>query len=248
MSVRSLVGSIPGVRPVARAIRRNRFLYVAATLRELGGIHPRECPICLYKGYFRASDRPARFDVECPRCHSHERHRLLGLYLRDQPATGDVVHLAPEPCIQGLLREKAASYRTADLFMPGCDLRLDLHAIDLRDQSVDLFICSHLLEHVDDRRALSELYRCTRPGGRVLIMVPIIEGWRQTYENPDALNDRASRTLHFGQFDHVRYYGADIRDRISAAGFTLEEFQASPQDCIRHGLLRGETVFVAHRG
>jgi len=95
---------------------------------------------------------------------------------------------------------------------------------------------------------LSELYRCTRPGGRVLIMVPIIEGWRQTYENPDALNDRASRTLHFGQFDHVRYYGADIRDRISAAGFTLEEFQASPQDCIRHGLLRGETVFVAHRG
>jgi SAM-dependent methyltransferase len=216
-------------------------------LRHLYGVQARECPLCGYLGPFRAYGDPPRFDVVCPRCGSHERHRLLGLYLKANPVSGEVIHLAPEPCMAPLVRESATRYRTADLFMPGCDLQLNLEAIDLPDRSVDVFICSHLLEHVDDRKALVELHRCTRPGGKVIIMVPIIEGWKRTYENPEALHSEESRTIHFLQFDHVRLYGADLRDRIRAAGFVLEEFQASPQDCLRYGLLRGETVFIANR-
>ena len=55
-------------------------------------------------------------------------------------------------------------------------------------------------------------------------MVPIVEGWASTYENPSIVSEQ-ERHIHFGQFDHVRYYGADIRDR--AAG------QASPFPIIR---------------
>jgi predicted SAM-dependent methyltransferase len=144
------------------------------------------------------------------------------------------------------IKIRAAEYRSADLFMTGCDLVLNLEKIDLSDESVDAFVASHVLEHVNDSKALKELYRCLREGGVALIMTPIIEGWAETYENT-AITSQHDRNLHFGQFDHVRYYGADLRDRILEAGFQLEEFTAPPQDCVEYGLMRGETVFLAHR-
>jgi len=48
-------------------------------------------------------------------------------------------------------------------------------------------------------------------------MVPIEEGWEVTYENPKVVSPR-QRLLHFGQEDHVRFYGRDIRNRLTAAG------------------------------
>ena len=224
-------------------------LYVPATLPKFMGVTPRECPICGYKGRFRAAGDPPQWDSRCPKCGSFERHRLLVLYLLRRPelAGGRVVHFAPEPCVAKILKQKASDYVAADLFQPGVDRALDLQGLALPDGSVDLFICSHLLEHVpDDRKALSELRRCTSPGGAVLIMVPIVEAWKQTYENSEAASsDDRTRELHFGQFDHVRMYGADLRDRIKAAGFQLIEFMATPEECICYGLQRGETVFVA---
>jgi SAM-dependent methyltransferase len=159
---------------------------------------------------------------------------------------GRVIHFAPEPAIRDLVRPHASQYQSADLFMRGCDLALNLEDLDLDDESVDVFIASHVLEHVDDAKALSELHRSLKPGGVAIIMVPIIEGWSQTYENA-AIQSDAERTLHFGQFDHVRYYGSDLRDRIRAAGFDLEEFSGSPEDCIKFGLMPGEIIFLAQR-
>ena len=75
-------------------------------------------------------------------------------------------------------------------------------------------------------------------------MVPIIEGWTSTYENPSVRTNRG-RNLHFGQADHVRFYGADVRERIRAAGFALDEYAANGEDCVKFGLARGETVFIA---
>ena len=38
----------------------------------------------------------------------------------------------------------------------------------------DLVICSHVLEHVrEDRQAMAELFRVTRPGGLALLPVPV---------------------------------------------------------------------------
>ena len=63
----------------------------------------------------------------------------------------------------------------------------------------------------------------------------------------EAIESPAAHDLHFGQMDHVRWYGRDFRDRVTAAGFQLEEYTAAPADCARHSLLKGETVFVATR-
>jgi hypothetical protein len=75
-------------------------------------------------------------------------------------------------------------------------------------------------------------------------MVPVIEGWKDTYENPSVSTD-SGRDLHFGQWDHVRRYGSDVRDRLTAAGFDLSEIAASGDECVRYGINPGETVFVA---
>jgi len=45
----------------------------------------------------------------------------------------------------------------------------------------------------------------------------------------------------------VRYYGADVRGRIRAAGFQLEEFTAEGEDVLTYALQRGEKVFIARR-
>jgi predicted SAM-dependent methyltransferase len=77
-----------------------------------------------------------------------------------------------------------------------------MEAIDLPDASVDLIIANHVLEHVDDAKASRELSRILRPNGVLLCMVPIVEGWATTYQNPDITTDEG-RMLHFGQEDHV---------------------------------------------
>lgn len=223
---------------------RARVGYYRSIMRSMGGVHPRECPICEYAGMFCACGSPPRWDAECPKCGSLERHRLLALYLHRNPMLlGDTVHFAPESGMAKIIRRYAERYRSADLFNPAA-LKLNIEAIGLPNESVDTFVTSHVLEHVEDRKALAELYRCLRPGGSAIIMVPLVEGWPQTHENPAATSPSA-RDLHFGQSDHVRYYGRDVRDRIREAGFSLAEFTASGDDCAQFGLHRGETVFVA---
>lgn len=240
-------------RDVARSLRSHeRFRYMIAVMRQLGGVHPRLCTLCGFEGLFLAVGHPPRYDAICPRCESRERHRLFGLMLAARPELGRgarIVHFAPEPLLADEFRRRAAEYRTADLFVPGCDLKLDIEALDLADGSVDLFVVNHVLEHVDHRKALAELFRCLSPGGVAVLTTPVVEGWRTTYENPAVAHGDSDllRILHFGWPDHLRWFGADIRARIAEAGFELTEHTGSGEETVRHGLIRGETVFLARK-
>ena len=126
------------------------------------------------------------------------------------------------------------------------DRVLNIEAIEVADQSFDCIICSHVLEHVDDRRALTEIHRVLRHYGLALIMVPVIEGWARTYETEAAVTPE-QRKRHFGQADHLRLYGADIRQRIRGAGFALEESTAEGEDVLTYGLQRGEKLFIGRK-
>jgi hypothetical protein len=90
------------------------------------------------------------------------------------------------------------------------------------------------------------MYRVLSNGGVLFAMAPVIEGWDRTYENA-AVRDPRSRELHFGLYDHVRYYGRDIRNRICGAGFELSEYTAEGEAVIKYGLGRGEKVFVCKK-
>lgn len=218
------------------------------TARDYWGTQPRECNLCGYRGKFRTFGSPGRADARCPQCGSVERHRLLGLFAEeDRTFEGrDVLHFAPEPSVSALIRgQRPSSYDVSD-FGNDATLNLNLEDIRLPDCSYDVVVASHVMEHVDDSKAMREVYRILRPSGVALVMVPIIEGWQTTYEN-GAVKTPIQRTVHFGQFDHVRYYGADIRQRLQDAGFTLTEITATEPDVFRYGLQRGEKIFVCQR-
>jgi SAM-dependent methyltransferase len=221
---------------------RNRFMQMAA------GIAPRLCPLCDYFGNFAAFGQPPRFDARCPSCASLERHRLIWLAITRQgllDPSHRLLHFAAEGPLRKRIHKLVGQYETAELradLFP--DHILNIEAIDLPDDSFDRIICNHVLEHVDDRKALLEMHRILRPGGIAILTTPLIEAWAETYENPEISNP-ADRFLHFGQNDHVRFFGRDLRARIIAAGFVLDEVTAKEPDVHRFGLMRGETVFIA---
>ena len=93
---------------------------------------------------------------------------------------------------------------------------------------------------------MSELRRILRPSGTAIIMVPMEDGLDETYENPSIVS-KADRLIHFGQEDHVRYYRRDIRDRLREAGFSIREWVSKEPYVLKHGLKRGERVFLCTR-
>lgn len=108
--------------------------------------------------------------------------------------------------------------------MPKVDFHVDLQNLPFKNDTYDFFICSHVLEHVaDDRKAIGELYRITKPGGSGLLMAPICMDIDQTIEDP-LIESESERWRLFGQNDHVRLYSHnDYVARIEEAGFSLRQ-------------------------
>jgi len=69
---------------------------------------------------------------------------------------------------------KGCDYKTFDFdSSTGADVVGDIHQMPLSDASVDAIICSSVLEHVrDPLRAMEELRRILKPGGKILFYVP----------------------------------------------------------------------------
>lgn len=167
----------------------------------------------------------------CPSCEASDRDRLYALYLGDYLKSlnsGELVDFGPSAplseFIRGLLKANI-QYRTADLLTGNADDRVDI--TDLRsyeNDRFDFFICSHVLEHVpDDRKALRELYRILKPGGKAILMVPIILSINQIDEDP-SVTDEAERWRRFGQDDHIRLYSKrGFLERVREAGFRVHE-------------------------
>jgi len=174
---------------------------------------------------------------------------LLKLWMDSEmvlPRGARVIHFAAEPWVRAGMEARGADYLTADL-NDRFDLQLDITALDLPDASVDMVIANHVLEHVDDAKAFAELYRVLRPGGQAVITVPMIEGFERTYEDPTVRTPEA-RALHYGDADHLRWYGRDVRQRFAAPGFTIDEFTALEPDAATYALQRGEKVFIGRKG
>jgi SAM-dependent methyltransferase len=242
--VRERIGSFVRSSPrLSTTLRLTKFLVRTAAGPVL------HCPLCDEDHRFLPMGSPPRLNALCPSCNSAERHRLLGLYLTQNPHSirgRSVLHFAPERALTTFLAGlQPASYLTADITPGRADIALSIENIDLSER-FDVVIASHILEHVNDRVALREIYNALDVDGLAIIMVPIIEGWASTYENSN-VETEADRLRHFGQEDHLRLYGRDLRDRIREAGFELNEFTASPGDCLSMGLLPGETIFLASK-
>ncbi len=85
---------------------------------------------------------------------------------------------------------------------------------------MDALVALHVLEHIeDDRSAMAEIRRVLT--GRGVAILQVLLSSRATDEEPKERGARA---------DHVRLYGADFFDRLSAAG--LRWIKVSPRACM----------------
>lgn len=161
-----------------------------------------------------------------------------------------VLHVAPEQIFFDLFKTfQHWTYTTTDLHSPLADVRADLCALPMKDNSYDLILCNHVLEHiVEDTKAMKELYRVLKVGGTLIAQVPLEMDRSQTYED-FSITSPEKRAKAFGQYDHVRVYGRDFFDRLKKAGFSTASPTAQdicPTDeIVRFALLKDEVIPVA---
>lgn len=249
--------------------RMNPQIFFRAGIRTLYNLIPtgirrmlfrgntRFCPLCnstVRRFYPAGLDQ--RPDARCPVCNSLERHRLFCILTGKHTSLFDgsekrLLHIAPEESIEKLLRRLPnVHYLSADLEDTNAMVKMDITDIQYPVESFDVILCSHVLEHVpDDRRALREFYRVLTPDGWCGIQIPVTDA--VTFEDP-SVTDPEERLRIFGQRDHVRRYGPDVRERMEEAGFAVQELTtetvASEEEIVRMGLMRNDRLYLCRKG
>jgi SAM-dependent methyltransferase len=162
-----------------------------------------------------------------------------------------VLHLAPEAQLERRFRALPhLDYTTADLLRKDVDHRLDVTDMGLPDESFDVILCSHVLEHVpDDGQAMRELRRVLRPTGWALLTAPVEDDREDTFEDWSVTTPKA-RAEVFGQWDHVRRYGRTFPDLLREQGWAVEvkPMSLSGEESRRFGIPEVEQrIYVSRR-
>jgi SAM-dependent methyltransferase len=217
------------LRPIGRFFRR----VSGAPARAIRSLRKVKCNICGWRGE-KFADVNCGFghiyrDAVCPGCNSHPRHRSLQLYFQQLIPAGKplrLLHFAPEPCLTSLLRSfKGIDYLSVDIDPAKAMQKEDITRLSFRDQSFDVIICIHVLEHIeDDHKAMKEILRVLNTGGFAVLDVPIDYTRERTYED-SSIQSPEARTKAFWQDDHVRLYGRDFSKRLEEAGLSVKEDQ-----------------------
>jgi len=214
-----------------------------------------ECSICGAKlrkflpyGYGK-NFKPNRL---CPKCLSLERHRLLWLFIVNETNILKenllLLHIAPEQAFYYKFKKlNNLKYVTFDLESPLADIKGNILNLPFNDNTFDVIICNHVLEHVEeDTKALKELFRVLKKGGYAIIQVPIDLKREITYENKE-IKTKKEREKYFGQKDHVRIYGKDFKTRVQSVGFNINEINYASllkDDLIyKYNLPKNELIF-----
>lgn len=193
----------------------------------------------------------------CPYCLSDNRERTLYFFIqqrREFLTSKAILHFAPERNVYALI--SSADYKEyicADLnpenyyYPPKQIKKIDITNIDYPDESFDIVVCNHVLEHIpDDKRAMREICRVLKQSGVAILLVPIGGKLTNTYEDPSKVTEE-ERSVAFGQLDHVRIYAEnDYIERLQLAGFEVEASKVgmSAEEIIRYGINCKEKLYL----
>ncbi|REE24468.1 methyltransferase family protein [Winogradskyella pacifica] len=204
------------------------------------------CENCLWLGQFF-------FNGECPKCKSLPRTRLIPFsidYFKLKSKNLSILHVAPNLTeyngVQFKL-EQVKQYDRLDIKpIKHVNLIEDLSNLTLNDESYDLAIIWHVFEHIEeDLKAISEVYRVLRPGGKLLMSVPIYpNGNLKTFEDKAILYKDYGHT--HGHYDHCRSCGLDYYKRFESFGFSTETLNVNALNddlILKYGLSKGHTVW-----
>lgn len=209
-----------------------------------------------FKSFLPYGYETQRPNVLSPSTLSLERHRLLWLYLKDQTnffsAPLKVLHFAPEQAFYKRFRKMPnLDYITTDLESPLADVKADICNLPFDNNSFDVILCNHVLEHIpDDKKAMQELYRILKPGGMGIFQIPQDMDREFTFED-DSITDKKERAKIFGQYDHVRVYGRDYFEKLETIGFTVKGINYSEnlttEQVDKYRLAPGELLPVCYK-
>ncbi|GGI56772.1 class I SAM-dependent methyltransferase [Winogradskyella haliclonae] len=209
-----------------------------------------------FKSFLSYGYGKQRDNVLSPSTLSLERHRLLWLYLQNETgffsSKKKVLHFAPEQCFLKRFRKlDNLDYTTTDLLSPIADIKADICNLPFEDNSYDIILCNHVLEHIpDDTKAMQELYRVMKIGGYGIFQIPQDLNREQTFED-NSITDKTERAKIFGQYDHVRVYGRDYFDKLRSIGFKVDEIdytsKLSEEDIEKYCLAKGEIIPVVYK-
>jgi SAM-dependent methyltransferase len=185
-------------------------------------------------------------DTLCPNCGSLKRNRRLWSILETEflKPNSTILDFSPSRCLyRNMKKIENINYYCTDLsgdFI--ADFQYDITKLEIEDNTFDLIICYHILEHIEnDILAIKELFRVLKPGAKALVQTPFKNG--ETYEN-DTITSDEGRLEHFGQADHVRIYSIEgLKDRIESCGF-LVEIRTNFTENNNNDLDKFETIFV----
>ena len=142
-------------------------------------------------------------------------------------------------------------YTTTDLISPIADVKADICDLPFSDNSFDVILCNHVLEHIpDDTKAMKELHRIMKPNGWGIFQIPQDLSRDVTFED-NSITDKKERAKIFGQYDHVRVYGLDYFDKLRSTGFYVEEVDYTSsltnEEIERYRLAKGEIIPLVHK-
>lgn len=202
-----------------------------------------------------------RKNVRCPFCNSIDRMRWLDYILQNETdvyinTKNVILHVAPEKCIEEKIKK---SRKNKDLYITGdiqeglADEVIDITNIKYRSKYFDYIIVNHVLEHIEDEeRAMTELHRVLKDCGKLIFSMPICEK-QNTFEmrrGGGKLTEERRLEL-YGQKDHVRLYGKDVKERMKKYNFRIEEYKVSDiissDEIERNRYLEQDRIYIAHK-
>ena len=206
------------------------------------------CSVCGKK--FRKFLLNQRGEKLCPNCGSLPRDRRLFSEFKKEYDGKKGINLLDFSPSRSLFRTMKSinniNYFPTDFsndFI--AEYKFDITKIPIEDSFFDCIFCYHILEHIpEDHKAMSELYRVLKPGGKAFIQTPFNSG-EEIYEVAGVDTD-AERLKYYGQEDHVRIYSVKgLEQRLEKAGFlvTVHHFD----DGEAFGASKKETILIVKK-
>tara|TARA_B110000003_G_C16548300_1_gene495571 strand:- start:273 stop:1019 length:747 start_codon:yes stop_codon:yes gene_type:complete len=221
-----------------------KYLYImtpSALLRSKKTIL--NCPLCSYQNQnFLHLSNSIRLSINsaCPNCHSRSRHRgLFFLYkeIISVKKEKKILHFAPEIFLQEKIKNfKQHVYHTTDLFMKNVNFREDLLNLSFKDDSYDIILNNHVLEHIsNDKKAIQEIHRILKPKGIAIITVP--GNWKKKTKHFYSLNNNG----------HYRDYGFDFIFKLKKVFKTVNVKNLFKYQGQKHAIKLDEIAFICFK-
>ena len=160
-----------------------------------------------------------------------------------------ILHFAPEKHLSQKIKQlQPTEYIKCDL-NPREDLRkIDITRIDFEENSFDILICNHVIEHVPDYlQALKEIKRVLKKDGVAIIQTPFSELLYNHFEDQNINNDEL-RLLFYGQEDHVRMVSKrqfiDELSRYLTVKVIKNDSFFSDEECFKYGVNKKEDLVM----